>query len=61
MIQVCYQLDDPETKKREIKGLLQACKNFGLKQGKIITYDSYDCFQVDGIVCELVPVIEFLN
>ena len=61
VIQVCYQLDDLATKKREIKGLLQACKNFGLKQGRIITYDSYDSFKIEGIVCELVPVIEFLN
>jgi len=34
---------------------------FGLKQGRIITYDSYDSFKIEGIVCELVPVIEFLN
>jgi predicted AAA+ superfamily ATPase len=61
VIQVCYQLDDLATKKREIKGLLQACKKFGLKQGRIITYDSYDSFKIEGIVCELVPVIEFLN
>lgn len=55
-IQVCYQLDDSE-----IKGLLQACQYFGLKQGKIITYDSYDSFKIEGISIELVPVVEFLS
>jgi predicted AAA+ superfamily ATPase len=59
--QVCYQLDDSETKKREIKGLLQACKYFGLQQGKIITYDSYDSFNLEGISIELVPIVEFLS
>jgi len=60
-IQVCYQLEDSETKKREIKGLLQACQYFGLQQGKIITYDSYDSFSLEGVSIELVPVIEFLS
>lgn len=38
-IQVCKSLDDLETKKREIEGLLDACKTYNLKEGLILTED----------------------
>ena len=59
-IQVCYQLDDANTKKRELKGLLQVCKLFELKQGVIISYDSFDDFDVDGINIKVIPAADFL-
>jgi len=59
-IQVCYQLDDANTKKRELKGLLQVCKLFELKQGVIISYDSFDDFEVDGINIKVIPAADFL-
>ncbi len=59
-IQVCYSLDDPDTKKREIKGLLQVCKLFELKQGIIISYDSFEDFEVDGINIKVIPAADFL-
>jgi predicted AAA+ superfamily ATPase len=59
-IQVCYQLDDADAKKREIKGLIQVCKLFELKHGVIISYDSFEDFEVDGINIEVIPAAEFL-
>lgn len=38
-IQVCKSLNDLETKKREIAGLLDACKTYNLKEGLILTED----------------------
>jgi predicted AAA+ superfamily ATPase len=40
LVQVCWSLENPETKKREVNGLLEAAKATGCKNLKIITYDS---------------------
>ena len=41
--QVCWNIKDNKTRKREIKGLVHACKKFGLNNGKIDdkTLDKY--------------------
>jgi predicted AAA+ superfamily ATPase len=39
LIQVCWDLADEETKRREIKGLLKAMDEFRLKKGLVITED----------------------
>lgn len=39
LIQVCWDISDFGTKEREIKGLLKGMKEFGLKEGLIITED----------------------
>jgi uncharacterized protein len=36
-VQVAYSLDNPQTKKREIEGLLEAMEKFRLKKGMILT------------------------
>jgi len=55
-IQVCYQLDDIETKNIEIKGLQQTCERLGLQQGILITYEYEE--PIAGI--RVVPILEFL-
>ena len=52
-------MSDEETKKREIKGLLNACKAFSLSKGLIVTYDSEEMFKSDGIEIELVPFFKW--
>ena len=52
---------DEDTKNREIKGLIEACKNFKLKDGFIITYDTEDEFIQDGITISLVPFYKWVN
>jgi predicted AAA+ superfamily ATPase len=54
-IQVTYDMSDIDTRKREIKGLLNACKNFNLDTGVIITYDSEDEYMQDGITINEIP------
>jgi len=54
-IQVTYDMSNEGTKNREIKGLLKACKNFHLKSGTIITYDTEDEFTQDNIEIKLIP------
>lgn len=38
-IQVCWNLDDEKTKKREIEGVMEAMKEFELEKGFVITED----------------------
>jgi len=54
-IQVTYDTSDENTKNREIRGLLNACKNFNLSRGIIVTYDNEDEMVEDNIKIELIP------
>jgi hypothetical protein len=39
LLQVCYEVDDPQTRKREIGGLIKAAKETGCKELAILTWD----------------------
>jgi len=54
-IQVTYDMSNKETGQREMKGLVNACKQFGLKKGLIITYDREEEIEHDGIAITVVP------
>jgi len=60
-IQVTYDMSDADTKNREIKGLLKACKNFNLMSGVIITYDTDEEIIYDDIKIELIPFYKWVN
>lgn len=47
LIQVCADMTDPTTRKREIKGLSKAMKRFDLTRGLILTDDEFDDVDVD--------------
>lgn len=55
VIQVTFDMSDENTKNREIKGLIEACKNFNLKSGTIITFDSEDELIENGIKIKIIP------
>ena len=59
VIQVTYDMSNAETKKREIKGLVNACKQFSLTKGLIVTYDSEATLESDGIEIVLVPFFKW--
>ena len=59
--QVTYDMSDEDTKNRETKGLIGACKNFNLKSGLIITYDTEDEITQDNIDIELIPFYKWVN
>lgn len=58
-IQVCYLLTD-ENQQREVDGLVDACRVYGLKRGLILTYDLDDSFHVDGVEILVKPVWKWL-
>ena len=55
VIQVTFDMSDENTKNREIKALIEACKNFDLKSGTIITFDSEDELIENGIKIKIIP------
>ncbi len=58
-MQVCFNFNE-ENKDREINGLLEALKEFKLKQGIILTYSQEDNFEIEGKKIKLVPVWKWL-
>ena len=60
LIQVCWSLKDEETKKRELKSLLEAMDELKINQAKIITYDETDKIKVDNKVIEVIPAWKWL-
>ena len=59
VIQVCYSLDD-ENEKREVDGLVDACKCYKLKKGLLLTYDQEKEFVKEGVKINVMPVWKWL-
>lgn len=55
IIQVCYDVSDPDTRSREVSALLEGAKYFGLKAAKIITYVFEDEEIIEGIKIQYTP------
>ncbi|MBU1930845.1 ATP-binding protein [Candidatus Micrarchaeota archaeon] len=58
-IQVCYSLNE-DNMKREVSGLLEALKKFGLKEGLILTFDQEDKLQEENKSIIIKPVWKWL-
>lgn len=59
-IQICEQMDDLETRKREVKGLVATCQANNLKKGTVVTMDSEEEWLEQGISIHVVPAWKFL-
>lgn len=61
-IQVCWNLDDERTKKREVRALWSAMTEFDLDKGFIITEDTEGLEEIDGKQIYFIPMWKwFLN
>ena len=60
LINACYSLTHPETRKREINGLLLAMKKLDLKSGKLITWDKKETVKEGSRTIFIQPLWEFL-
>ena len=60
VIQVSQTLADEKTKRRELRGIVDACREFGLRQGIIITSDASEDFEVEKIRIQTVPLYRWL-
>ena len=59
-IQVTYEMENEKTRDREFKGLVNACNQYGLNKGFIITYEEEGTYEEDGVRIELVSLASFL-
>lgn len=59
-IQVSVYLNDPETRKREISGLLEAIEKYKLKEGFVITNSEEKRLEIEGKSIIIVPLWKFL-
>lgn len=55
VLNVCWDLTDPDTKKRELNSLVEAMDSYGLKRGFIITYDTAKTLQIKGKLIKVIP------
>jgi predicted AAA+ superfamily ATPase len=60
LIQVSYSISDPETAKREIKGLRDAMKELKITNSWIITYDESNEIIVDEGIIQVIPAWQWL-
>ena len=58
-IQVAYQLEDSDTKKRELRGLVEACRFLKVTEGTIITFDQEETVQLDEIKVNVVAFYKY--
>jgi len=59
-IQVCYDLSDPLTLGRELRGLRRCADGMRPERCQIVTRDTSALYEYDGIVVEAVPLKEWL-
>ncbi|NQT67033.1 MAG: ATP-binding protein [Actinobacteria bacterium] len=59
-IQVCFDINDSDTKNREEKGLINVCREFQLKRGLILTIYDEQKYTVNGITIEIIPVYKYI-
>ncbi len=59
-IQVAKTLEDPETKKREIEGVIEAMNTYHLREGIILTENEQDTIKMNGFVISVIPIWKWL-
>ena len=59
-VQVCYSLQNQETKKREVRGLLSACKDLNTDVGIIISFDEEKEEKIKDIQIKTIPCYKFI-
>lgn len=60
LIQVAWSLKDPATRKREIRALLSAMGDLGLKEGRILTYNEEEIIKENGKIILVQPAYKRL-
>lgn len=60
VVQVCYTLVDPATRKRELRGLTEAMDEVGVERGTVVTYGEEESLEEAGKKIDVVPAWKFL-
>jgi len=60
LIQVSYDVNDPETLERELKGLKKAANTFGYKKVTLITWDTEEERNIGNVKVKLTPLWKWM-
>lgn len=60
LIQVCYDISSPKTRKRELTGLVKAAKKINCHNLLLLTFDTKEQVEMDGETINVVPAIEWM-
>ena len=60
LLQVCYDVSDPKTRKREMSGLLKAAVEYSCATLMILTWDEEETITIDGKNIVIVPCWKWL-
>jgi len=60
LFNVCYNIDEPSTKEREIKGLLEAMETLGIRKASIITNEREEEIKANNKTIDIVPLWKWL-
>lgn len=60
LIQVCYDLSSPKTRRREIDGLLKGAARFRCSKLTLITFDQRETIERDGLAIQIIPATDWL-
>jgi predicted AAA+ superfamily ATPase len=60
MYQVSYVMDNPNTRQREIRSLIEASEELNTKSAFILTYNSFETINIEGLNIEVLPVWHWL-
>ena len=60
LIQVCYDLSDPKTRRRELQALVAAGDELGLSDGTVLTWDEEGVETVANFTIYLTPTWKWL-
>lgn len=58
-IQVSVQMDDEDTKAREVQSLIKACQRFDLSKGYILTKNHKEEINQDGVDIQILPAWQY--
>lgn len=59
-LQVCQSLENPVIRKREMNGLMEAIRDYKLREGFIITEDEENVIVENGTIIRVLPVWKWL-
>lgn len=59
-IQVCYDMSEADTRKRELKGFTEAMDYFLIEKGIIITSDQEEELEIDGKKIQIKPAYKVM-
>ena len=60
LVNVCWSLENDNTKKREIQGMMEALKEFKLPKGIILTYNYEDEIKQGTKTIKFMPVWKWM-